>query len=446
MKVAQGKSDRNGTLAFAVALLLAVTLALAGCGKGAGTSDAPSQQGGETPKTATEPVTLTAAIDAVIIDPALEKLIQEELKASRPNITLNIIQPTKGNTLNELIAAGTVPDLIFTYNGRLSTYADRELLRDMTELAKTHQIDLSRFDPQMIDDVRKFSDKGELYGIPYGTNFHALYYNKDIFDKFGVAYPQDGMTWDQVVDLAKKVTRKDGNTQYRGFDPGAGISWIYQPLGIQADDYKTGKSSINNEQWRKVFELVHSFYSIPGNEPGTVTAADQFLKDKTLAMIGYTNLFSQLESAGQNGLNWDVVQYPSYPERPNIYGNASVNVIMVTKTSKHTDEAMQVIRAATSDRVQLESSKQGKVSPLKSETVRAAFGTGLPFLQGKQLQSIFKSKPVPYPLSSPYRSKSESIASKYFKEYDSGSMDVNSALSKAEEEINKMLLEEKAKK
>ncbi|MEF3302148.1 ABC transporter substrate-binding protein [Paenibacillus sp. GYB003] len=441
MNVSQKKSAQCGT----VFLLLAATFALAGCGKGAGTSDAPAQQGGETPKVSTEPVTLTAAIDDVIVDAALEKLIQDELKASRPNITLNIVQPTKGNTLNDLIAAGTVPDLIFTYNGRLSSYADRELLYDMTELAKTHQIDLSRFDPQMIDDVRKFSDKGELYGIPYGTNFHALYYNKDIFDKFGVVYPKDGMSWDQLVDLAKKVTRRDGNTQYRGFDPGAGISWIYQPLGIQADDYKSGKASINNEQWKKVFELVHTFYSIPGNAPGTAAAADQFLKDKTLAMIGYTNLFSQLESAGQNGLNWDVVQYPSYPERPNIYGNASVNVITVTKTGKHKDEAMQVVRAAVSDKVQLESSKQGKVSPLKSEAIRAAFGKGLDFLQGKQLQSIFKSKPVPYPLSSPYRSKSESIASKYFKEYDSGNIDVNTALSKAEEEINKMLLEEKAK-
>jgi multiple sugar transport system substrate-binding protein len=82
---------------------------------------------------------------------------------------------------------------------------------------------------------------------------------------------------------------------------------------------------------------------------------------------------------------------------------------------------------------------------LKNTAIQAEFGKNLNVLKGKRIESIFKSKPVPYPKASPYRSKSEGIVAKYFNEYMNGTIDVNTALSKAEEEINKMLEAERAK-
>ena len=44
-----------------------------------------------------------------------------------------------------------------------------------------------------------------------------LYYNKDLFDKAGVAYPTENWTWDDLTAAAEKLTVKDasGNvTQY----------------------------------------------------------------------------------------------------------------------------------------------------------------------------------------------------------------------------------------
>lgn len=430
-----------------MALLLSFALLAAGCGKSGESAEngaAGTKEGDGAAKVSDAPVTLTAAIDAVIIDSALETLIKDNLKKKHPNITLNIIQPTKGSTLDDLIATGTVPDIVFTYSGRLTAYQEKGILYDMTELLKTHKFDLNRFEPQMITDTKVGSSNGELYGIPYSRNFHAFYYNKDIFDKFGVAYPQDGMNWNQIIELARKVTRNEGGTQYRGVDPGSGLSWIYQPLGIEADDFKTGKATLNNDKWKQVFELVKTMFTIPGNEPQG-TAIDNFLKEKRLAMIMYTNMFSQLEIPTKEGFNWDVAQYPSYPERPNIYGNASVNIMTITQQSKHKEQALQVIAAATSDEVQLESSRQGRISPLLKPEIQAEFGKNLDILKGKNIQSIFKSKPVPYPNSSPYRSKSEAIAKKYFNDYLAGTIDINTALTRGEEEINKMLQAEKAK-
>lgn len=73
----------------------------------------------------------------------------------------------------------------------------------MKDLIKRHNIDLSRFEPSIISALEKMSGGG-LYGLPLYNDRMALYYNKDIFDKFGVPYPKDGMTWDEVIELSIK--------------------------------------------------------------------------------------------------------------------------------------------------------------------------------------------------------------------------------------------------
>lgn len=410
----------------------------------AGKSENPGGTSGN-PKEAekAEPVTITAAVDGAYNE-VFDTLLTRYVKEKYPHITLSMMRPAEGNTLDNLIIAGTIPDIIFTFNGNLSSYRNKGLLYDMTGVIKENNFNLDRFETNYIDDVKIASTNGELFALPYETTFHALYYNKTIFNKFGVDYPKDGMTWDQTVELGKRVTRYESGTQYRGLDPGAGIIWISQPLSLAAVDYKTDKASINNEGWKKIFELVNAMYSIPGNKPvGNVL--NEFTKDKTLAMVGHLNIFSALQPAEKEGLEWDVVQYPSFPEKPNIYGNSSVYVGTVTQASKHKKAALQVLDVLTSQEFQTARAKSGSITTLKSEEVKKSFGADMPFLQGKNVAGIFKSKPVSYPVASQYRPKAENIAKAKFTDYSAGTIDVNTALARAEEEINKMIEAEKQK-
>jgi len=50
---------------------------------------------------------------------------------------------------------------------------------------------------------------GTQYALPFRSDFWVLFYNKDLFDAAGVAYPTNDMTWDAYADLAKTMT-KDG--------------------------------------------------------------------------------------------------------------------------------------------------------------------------------------------------------------------------------------------
>jgi multiple sugar transport system substrate-binding protein len=48
-------------------------------------------------------------------------------------------------------------------------------------------------------------DDGKVYGIPTGTDTRGLWYNKDIFEKAGIATPWQPKTWDDVLSAAKKI-------------------------------------------------------------------------------------------------------------------------------------------------------------------------------------------------------------------------------------------------
>ncbi|TNJ62032.1 extracellular solute-binding protein [Paenibacillus hemerocallicola] len=420
----------------ALAPLLTFAIVLAGCG---------GRDAGNAKEERAEPVTLQLASQSVgtLLDEDFQEVVRTHLGKKYPHITINYNPETKGTTLTELIAAGSVPDIVVTYTGVLPSYRDMRLVMDMTSHFKNQGVDLDRFEPNYMTDVRKASDKGELYGLPINVNYHAMYYNKDIFDKFGVPYPTDGMLWQGVIDLANRVTRMDGGVQYRGFDPGSTVQWMSQPLAIAAIDPLTDKATMNNDSWKRVFELARSIYSIPGNGLIAETPKNQFMKSRTLAMLLDLNILNQLAAPENAGLNWNVVQYPSYPEKPNTYGNASVYTVIATKASKYKDEAAKVIDVITSEEVQLELSRRGKLSPLRSENVKQALGAANSSLKDKGLPGIFKSKPVPYPVASTYRGKAEAIAIAKFKLYLEGALDVNTAIAQADEEINKRVDAEK---
>lgn len=49
---------------------------------------------------------------------------------------------------------------------------------------------------------------GLQYALPFRSDFWVLFYNKDLFDAAGVAYPTNDMTWDAYAQLAKDMTKE----------------------------------------------------------------------------------------------------------------------------------------------------------------------------------------------------------------------------------------------
>ncbi len=82
----------------------------------------------------------------------------------------------------------------------MGTLVDKNLLQPWDDQIK--DMDLSDF--AAVIEGGKFD--GAYYGLPYRTSSSIMYYNKTMFDAAGVPYPQEGWTYDDMLEIAKKLT------------------------------------------------------------------------------------------------------------------------------------------------------------------------------------------------------------------------------------------------
>src|SRR5690625_289769 len=137
-----------------------------------------------------------------------EELIKDPVEEAFPNITIELIDIVQDiEDLEEQFAQGIIPDIIHGNDfPKFPKYEEAELVYDMTDLIEKFQFDLDRFDQNFLDIIRSYSpNNDELWGLPYIQGKATLHYNKNIFDLFGVDYPKDGMTMNEVLDLAEQV-------------------------------------------------------------------------------------------------------------------------------------------------------------------------------------------------------------------------------------------------
>lgn len=120
---------------------------------------------------------------------------------------------------------GTAPDAFWMLGDRFQVYAANDQLLPLGDAIDAAGVDLGVY-PQALVDL--FTYDGELYGLPKDFDTVGLWYNKELFDAAGVAYPTDQWTWADVQDAAAKLT-----------DPDAGVYGIAAPLNRQEGFYNT---------------------------------------------------------------------------------------------------------------------------------------------------------------------------------------------------------------
>lgn len=135
--------------------------------------------------------------------------IAEEYEKENENITIEFQLTPYGQYWTKLETAATgeaLPDIFWMNGPNIVKYATNDMMLSLDELIEEDNIDLSLF-PQGLVDLYTVDD--ELYGMPKDWDTTALWFNKQIFDDYGVDYPTDDWTWDDMIEAARKLTDED---------------------------------------------------------------------------------------------------------------------------------------------------------------------------------------------------------------------------------------------
>ncbi|MEF3310744.1 extracellular solute-binding protein [Paenibacillus sp. GYB004] len=368
-----------------------------------------------------------------------------------PHIKFEFIKGEKGETIQDLALAGKIPDLIRNDPPVMkANYFDLHLEYDLRELIKTNKYDLKRFNSAFINEITDIGgNTGAIYGLPVSPYLPTvLYYNKDLFEKFGVPYPKDGMSWDELYELAKKMTRVDGGQVYRGFSASIANVTRDNPYSLPIVDSKVDGLSAP-EVWTKIFNNLKRFYDIPSNTIGEngVKERDAFAAGNVAMQINQINVYLNLPE----NVKWDIVSVPYMPDAPKKMPIRGPSYWSITQQSKHKEEAFQVIAAMLSDEVQMRDSRNGMPTTLNNKEIQDALGKDNPMFQNKNMNAVNYYPPADLPprrasgLVNISESSQATIISEQLQKVARNQADVNTSLREADERIRKLIEQEKSK-
>ncbi|MDF2660868.1 MAG: hypothetical protein K0Q94_3659 [Paenibacillus sp.] len=375
--------------------------------------------------------------------------IGEPIKKKFPHVTPRFSPFTKLTQVQDLISAGQPPDIIFASSGLFNDVINKyNMQTDITPLIQKYKYDLGKIDPVSVDMMKEMS-KGGMYALPTLMSPSPIYYNKDIFDKFGVPYPKDNMTWDDLYELSKKVTRKDGSVQYYGFMVSFQHLMVRNQFSLNMVDPATDTTSFADEKWNKMTANVARFFELPGVEPtqqklSAGTMRDMFTKDKTLAMLlPVSTLYTEKELGG---MNWDMAAFPEFKELPGVGPQPYPISFYMTATNKHRDVSFEVIAFLASEEYQLPMVKQGQFpTALASETLRNSFGQDTAMYKGKNVKAMLPAKYAKASAFTKFNNLARNQLQYALEANVLQKKDVNTALREAAERANAAIKAEKAK-
>jgi len=117
------------------------------------------------------------------------------------------------NEALKAFATNQAPDIICLDNPDFALFSSRGAMLDITD--RVAKSDVIKTDLYYAGPLASAMWDGKLYGVPKATNTIALFYNKDLFAKAGIAEPPT--TWDQLLEDARKLNDPANNVY--------GITW-----------------------------------------------------------------------------------------------------------------------------------------------------------------------------------------------------------------------------
>ncbi len=307
----------RGTKVLAMGMALAMAaMSLTACNGGGGAS-----KGG------------TTALSFGIWDekqrPVMEAMAQAYEK-THENVKIEIqLTPYKGaeywTKLEAAATGGTAPDVFWINVLHAEDYYDGGILLDLNEYLQKSDLDIGKNFPEALVKAYNFDDK--QIAVPKDFDTNALWYNKDMFDKAGVAYPTDDWTFDDLVKACADL-------KAAGLDSGAYPfacpidfqTWYYPTVYanggwiLNADKTETGYADPKTQEGIQCWiDLIQKGYS-PSVAALSETSADAMFEGGQIAMV-LAGSYMTPEYTSNDAINTkiDLVEFPSFNgAEPNI--------------------------------------------------------------------------------------------------------------------------------
>jgi sn-glycerol 3-phosphate transport system substrate-binding protein len=208
--------------------------------------------------------------------------LTKDYMAQNPDISIDAVYAgSYQDTIAKVITAargGNAPQLSVALSVDMFTLIDEDLIVPFDDFIKTDEDRawLASFYPAFMENSQT---GGKTYGIPFQRSTPVLYWNKEAFAAAGLDPNTPPATWQEMVEMGKKLVKKDENgnvTQWGVRIPTSGFPyWLFQGLSTQNDvilaNAEGNKTNFDDPKVVEALEYLVSLSTEHGvMEPGIV--------------------------------------------------------------------------------------------------------------------------------------------------------------------------------
>jgi multiple sugar transport system substrate-binding protein len=295
-----------------------------------------------------EPITLR--LSTFFEDPGVSGAIEAVIAAYEkefPHVTIEIENAGWGDYWDRALtqaASGEMADVVHGMPGFDGVIRANDLYLDVSDFAAQDAgLDIDDFSEGMMGYL---TDGPRILGFPYDLNGSVLFYNVDVFDRLGMAHPDDDWSFDDARAAALEIQAAEPDLHAFACVPRG--SWVGDGFfrswgGDYTDD--PGVVAANSPEGVEMME-----WYVENIDSGITRApfhpydwAADFAAGTVAMGCANGTRFSTI-LAGE--ANWDFVQQPDGPVAAiaNVHGGT----VHVSATTEHPEEAYELLAALTS--------------------------------------------------------------------------------------------------
>lgn len=262
------------------------------------------------------------------------------------------------------------PDILYNFNLR-SLINEGKLINLEPYTRKSKILNVANMNPNIVSYLRLNGD-GNLFALTPTFQGKGLFYNKQLFDKYGIKYPTDFMTWEELLTVAKKFPKEandSGKALFGYYHRADHPYWIVREMAetnkVEYADMEGKTVTIHSNEWKRMFDAVVAAYrngSIKMNDNSDPFHTDSvrtnpFSQGNAAMMVDYSY---QVEYLKDIGFEWGVVTAPVHANFPNQGASISANSLFgIHASSANVEAAWKLIEYIASEEYAKSNAKSG---------------------------------------------------------------------------------------
>ena len=261
--------------------------------------------------------------------------------------------------------SNSMPDIFWMHSNQIYKYADNDILADCSDI-----VDAANYSEVSVANAT--GSDGKIYGVPKDKDIVGLLYNKELFDKAEVEYPDDTWTWDDLESASQQIYDKTGKYGY--------MAYSHDQIGYWNFVYQNGGQILNDDGTKAEYteaataDAIRYYVEIQKNDwcptqeqfANTGAAEMFFSGEGAMYYAGNWDLINLCTTYGDMNGKWDVAMLPKCPNPANGDGRASISNSVSYATAakgKNKELAMDFLKFLGSEEAQKIQGESGAAIP-----------------------------------------------------------------------------------